>query len=314
MNRPVCIFCFVIMLQAMPSWGYESSVIVDGKEMLQPAAFRGYHYDQISAVCPGGVCSGSLVGSTIDLTGYIWGSGDEVIRIFSAYEASGGQNSQGDFAPTSGLGLVGGMVRDPPSAEDRIYLVLAGGVEIFDISRGGTSYGAWFWRPREDFIVSLEEPVKAEVHSGIGNLRGWAIAEEGINRVEIYIDGKYMYDAPYGGERTDVAEAYPNIEGSGQSGFSLAFGYSNLSIGENTITARAFDTLGEHVESSATFEVVAFHKNFISKGDIVDASQANMSASGDEILLDNVSVDGELYELRLKWRTAEQGFEIIEIR
>ena len=48
--------------------------------------------------------------------------------------------------------------------------------------------------------------------------------------------------------------------------------------------------------------------------DIVDTSQASMTATGDEILLDNVSVDGQPYELRLKWRTAEQGFEIIEIR
>ena len=65
---------------------------------------------------------------------------------------------------------------------------------------------------------------------------------------------------------------------------------------------------------NSLFEVVAFHKDFINKWDIVDTSQATMTATGDEILLDNVSVDGQLYELRLEWRTAEQGFEIIEMR
>jgi len=162
--------------------------------------------------------------------------------------------------------------------------------------------------------VSLEEPLHGEIHSGIGNLRGWAIAENGIEKVEIYIDGKYMYDAPFGGERTDVGAQYPDIPGSDTSGFSLAFGYSNLGVGQHRVTARAFNNLGEFVDSSANFEVVAFHKNFINKSDIVDTSKASMTATGDEILLDNVSVDGQPYELRLKWRTAEQGFEIIEIR
>lgn len=123
-----------------------------------------------------------------------------------------------------------------------------------------------------------------------------------------------MYVAPFGGERTDVAEVYPDIAGSDNSGFSRAFGYSNPGVGEHTIMARAFNSLGDYMDSTATFQVEAFHKNFIPKGDIVDTSKSSMTATGDEILLDNVSVDGQLYELRLKWRTAEQGFEIIEIR
>jgi hypothetical protein len=94
--------------------------------------------------------------------------------------------------------------------------------------------GAWFWR-EAPFKVHLEEPVKGQVHSGIGSLRGWAIAEDGIERVEVYIDGNYAYDAPYGGPRGDVEEKFPEIDGSGQSGFSMAFSYSNLSFGQHTI-------------------------------------------------------------------------------
>ena len=159
----------------------------------------------------------------------------------------------------------------------------------------------------------LGEPVDAETHSGIGNLRGWAIAEDGIDRIEIYIDGKYMYDAPYGGDRSDVAEAYPEIEGSEQSGFSLAFGYSNLSVGEHTITARAFDLNGEFLEDTSTFTVEAFDAPFIFSNEIVDVGDSAISAEGDEIFLEDVTIGNQVYDLKLKWRTAEQGFEIIEI-
>ena len=55
--------------------------------------------------------------------------------------------------------------------------------------------------------VVLEEPVAGETHGGVGNLRGWAVASEGIEKIEIWIDGAYAFDAPYGGARGDVRAA-----------------------------------------------------------------------------------------------------------
>ena len=54
------------------------------------------------------------------------------------------------------------------------------------------------------FRLMLEEPINGEIHGGVGNLRGWAVASEGIEKVEIFIDGEYAFDAPYGGARGDV--------------------------------------------------------------------------------------------------------------
>ena len=45
--------------------------------------------------------------------------------------------------------------------------------------------------------VMLEEPVAGEIHGGVGNLRGWAVATDGIDKIEIMIDGEYAFDAPY---------------------------------------------------------------------------------------------------------------------
>jgi plastocyanin len=164
------------------------------------------------------------------------------------------------------------------------------------------------------FKLSLGEPINGETHSGIGNLRGWAIAEKGIDRVEIFIDGKYKYDAPYGGLRVDVEAAFPNLDGALLSGYSLAFGYADLGSGEHTVRAVAFDSLGNSTEQSSTFTVVVYDENFINSNEVVDLSGSTVSASGDEITINDASIGEGNYDLKLKWRTAEQGFEVIDIR
>lgn len=165
-----------------------------------------------------------------------------------------------------------------------------------------------------NITLNLEEPINSEIHGGVGNLRGWAISPDGISRVEIYIDGAFAFEAPYGGIRPDVAAQFPETTNSLSSGFSLAYGYSNLLPGEHTITARAFTPLGDQKDASSTFTVVTFDKVFIGPNDVVNATDATVTTSGDEISLENISIDGRIYDLKMKWRTAEQGFEIIEIR
>ena len=162
--------------------------------------------------------------------------------------------------------------------------------------------------------VVLEEPVAGETHGGVGNLRGWAVASEGIEKIEIWIDGAYAFDAPYGGARGDVRAAFPDVDGSDESGFSLAYAYSTLTAGAHTISAVAHDRAGESRESLASFDVVKFEEDFISDPNAVNLDDTECSASGDEFLLTDALVSGTLYDIVLKWRTAEQGFEIVEIR
>ena len=190
---------------------------------------------------------------------------------------------------------------------------------------GGRREGDWFRFTEADdivagessdevFRVSLEEPVDGQIHMGVGNLRGWAVSNEDIARIEILIDGIPRPDAPYGGNRTDVGNVFPDIAKSSQSGFSLAFNYSALSFGQHTITATAHTTDGKTLESSATFEVVRFDREFIPGYDAVDLTNSALTSTGNEITITDVVVDGVVHDLTLKWRPAEQGFEIIEIR
>ena len=161
----------------------------------------------------------------------------------------------------------------------------------------------------------MEEPVNGEIHSGVGNLRGWAVASSGITKVEIFVDGVYEFDAPYGAARGDVGGAFPDVENATNSGYSLSYAYSLLSAGEHTITAVAHSESGATKEQSNTFTVVKFRSSdYITDPNAVDLNEASCSLEGDEIEVIDSMIDGLIYDLKLKWRTAEQGFEIIEVR
>jgi hypothetical protein len=92
------VLCFAIAIQAMPSWSLDS-VTADGKEWLQPKDFVSYSYNQVSEVCPEGVCTGKLPGSNVNLTGYIWASIDDAESLFSYYSESARRILE-DFAYT----------------------------------------------------------------------------------------------------------------------------------------------------------------------------------------------------------------------
>ena len=166
----------------------------------------------------------------------------------------------------------------------------------------------------ETLRLALEEPVAGSVYSGVGNLRGWSVASSGVDRIEVWMDGAYAFDAPYGGFRNDVGNVFPDIENSSASGFSLAWNYNDMSPGEHTITARAYSQSGEFLDSSSTFTVTRFHKPFFGADDEVELSGAQCAVSDSQISLEDVVMDGQVYDILLDWRTAAQDFQIIEIR
>jgi len=88
----------------------------------------------------------------------------------------------------------------------------------------------------------------------------------------------------------------------------------NLTLETHTISAVARDGAGESRESLANFDVVKFEEDFIGDPNAVIVGEATCSANADEFLLTDALVSGTLYDIVLKWRTAEQGFEIVEIR
>ena len=186
---------------------------------------------------------------------------------------------QGDFngAPVSGSYTNWGIQPDDAAgAENALAMSLAGWPEPFydlgaigqwnDLQAGNRLvYVIEFDAVVEPLIAELDQPVDQGVYTGVGMIRGWALSEEEVERIEVFIDGRYAFDAPYGDPREDVGYAYPEINGSSTSGFSVPFRYSALSAGEHTISVIVTDGFGDRVERSATFDVVRFEPFFVGK-------------------------------------------------
>ena len=159
----------------------------------------------------------------------------------------------------------------------------------------------------------LDEPADQGVYTGVGMIRGWALSEEGVERIEVYIDGRYAFDVPYGEPRADVGASFPDIDGSSTSGFSVPIYYSALSAGEHTISVILTDGFGERAERSATFDVVRFEQIFVEKENKPNMNWSVASSYADYITLQGVEVGGDVYSITLRWQTQTQSFEIVKI-
>ena len=83
--------------------------------------------------------------------------------------------------------------------------------------------------------------------------------------------------------------------------------------GDHTITARAYNTNGQYAERSSGFTVTRFDTPFIGASDAVSLDGAQCEVSDVQIWLKDASLAETLYDVRLEWRTATQGFEIINV-
>lgn len=162
-------------------------------------------------------------------------------------------------------------------------------------------------------IVLLEEPSAGQVSSGVSNIRGWAVAVTGIDKVELFLDGFFLADIPFGGTRADVGSAFPEYPSSNLSGFSMAFAWGNISSGPHTLTARAFDNSGHFEDSTNSFTVTSFDNVFIQPPASVAVQGGATIADGNTVILNQVVADQKTYQLKLKWNTATQQFNIIQI-
>ena len=165
----------------------------------------------------------------------------------------------------------------------------------------------------EDIKIRIEEPVSGGVYSGISNLRGWAIAPEGINRflLSVYVDGEFAFNMfPYG-QRPDVGNAYPDYVKSETGGFSMAFNYKNLTPGEHEIRVVAFNDDEDYNEAVTTFTTERFVGSFISDDSDVDISTSETLEIVDNqtFLISGPTIEGKRWSFKLKWDRASQGFK-----
>jgi hypothetical protein len=83
----------------------------------------------------------------------------------------------------------------------------------------------------------LDTPANGASISKITPVMGWALSEDGIEGVSIYLDRRYMMDAKTGLSRPDVGQLHPQIPGADKSGWEADLKLDGIPPGVHTITA-----------------------------------------------------------------------------
>lgn len=160
---------------------------------------------------------------------------------------------------------------------------------------------------------SLEEPAANQVASGITNIRGWAVAQTGVRKVELYLDNNFVATIPYGGSRGDVGNSFPTYSNSSNSGYSMAFNWGNQSKGTHSIEVRSYDNAGNIDSKKGNYTVAAFDTSFIRDPNKVQITGTATVSNNRVITLNQVNADGKTYQVTLEWNTATQKWDITSI-
>lgn len=168
-------------------------------------------------------------------------------------------------------------------------------------------------------ILKFEEPANGSISNGIANIRGWIVSDTPVSRIDLYIDNVLYGAIPHGGIRSLVGNAYPQYPNADQSGFSMAYGFSNLSLGPHTMKVMAYGgAAGLLAEKTSSFSIVAFDQAFIGPSAPVTVGNATFVPPGvglpqKRFQLQDVELNGTSYDLQFEWNPPTQKFEMINI-
>jgi hypothetical protein len=87
-------------------------------------------------------------------------------------------------------------------------------------------------------IGNVETPKPSETVKGSVRVTGWALSEQGIERVDAYWDDSLAASSKTGGSRPDVRKVYPNYRDAEISGFDFSVDLSGLPPGPHELTVQ----------------------------------------------------------------------------
>ena len=104
----------------------------------------------------------------------------------------------------------------------------------------------------EDAFGRIESPREGRVYSGLLTFQGWALDGEGIDAINVYVDGGFVGEAEFGdpalGTRPVVAAEYPGYEDSEAPVWRLEdYNTTVLVDGEHQVQVEAVDDEGDTI-------------------------------------------------------------------
>jgi O-antigen biosynthesis protein len=107
-----------------------------------------------------------------------------------------------------------------------------------------------------DFPVVVGGSAVKEITSGL-SISGWAIARDGIEKIEILLDGVRVGQAYCGMRRQDIAAAFPDWGGALLSGFAFSMPRKLLKPGKRNVAIHAFGKKSSEFKTEFSVSVSA---------------------------------------------------------
>lgn len=96
----------------------------------------------------------------------------------------------------------------------------------------------------EDAFGHIDLPVEGGWFGGVVMITGWALDPDGVQRVDVFVDGGFVGTATHGFSRPEVAADYPGLPDSAAAGWSFALDTRELSDGWHQMQVLVIDDLG----------------------------------------------------------------------
>lgn len=97
----------------------------------------------------------------------------------------------------------------------------------------------------EESIGDIGQPRDGQLFSGIMNINGWALDWEGVQQIQVLVDGFGVGNATHGFGRPVVTSSYPGYPESAAPGWEHSFDTRQFSNGEHFLEVIVTDDLGE---------------------------------------------------------------------
>lgn len=172
-----------------------------------------------------------------------------------------------------------------------------------------------YYKVSKESKISIENPYNdGSVQKENVDISGWAINPAGIEKIQLYIDNKFVKDLSYGYERKDIYKAYNSLADTLKSGYAGNVNIQGYSGGEHTFKVIAVGKDGSLNES--------IRKMYLNMSSLDPKS--GMDFNTNKLAYDNFSVTGwavnssniSKVKVFINWKyvgDAELGFDRTDI-
>jgi hypothetical protein len=104
----------------------------------------------------------------------------------------------------------------------------------------------------------VDAPQPNQNISGRFNASGWAVSEDGIKQVSVYVDRNFLMNCAYGAFRPDVNKAVPGFPQGDHAGWTVDLDATSLPEGKHEMVFQAESNKGA-IRDLGTIPVIVAH-------------------------------------------------------